>query len=95
MAIKFVRNAPPARLKAATKGSRGFKAPVTIAFAAGAMGILALSITQVGRISPKRGDVQGIVQQLRKGNPAGSTALPAGVQPTRGTKMWGKKTASR
>ena len=88
MAYKLDRNQKPVKTKPAKASG---KMPLAAGLAAGGFGIMALSMVYVGRISPKRGDVNAIAAQLRKDNPAGAHTLPAGVQPTRGTKIWAKK----
>lgn len=83
--------ARPARKSAiATEPNR---TPKVIAMVIAAVAALVFSLTQVARISPGRGDVSGIVQEMHKERPAAASTLPTRMDPTRGAKMWMKKGA--
>jgi hypothetical protein len=94
MAQKLSLNQRPVAKKSAVGSDRPNRLPVAIAASFGAGAVLIFSFTQVARVSPKHGDVAGIVQQIRKERPADATALPSRVDPTRGTKLWNKKHAN-
>jgi hypothetical protein len=81
----------PARNPAKAAGPN--RLPAVIAVVVAAVAVLALSLTQVARVSPRRSDVSGIVQEMRKERPAGTSDLPSRTDPTRGAKMWMKKGA--
>ena len=65
--------------------------PLALAMMAAGFATLAFSFTQVARVSPKRGNVVGIVKDLQSDKPKGASPLPPGIDPTRGTKLWVKK----
>jgi len=92
MAYKLDRSLKPVKTKSTPK--KGNKMPLAAGLAVGGIGVMLLSLVYVGRVSPKRGDVNSIAAQLRKDNPAGAHSLPSGVQPSRGAKLWAKKAAS-
>jgi hypothetical protein len=93
MAQKVVINQRPATKQARkSAGASGpNQLPKVIAMLVAAVAALAFSLTQVARISPKRGDVSGIVQEMRKDHPAAGLSLPSRSDATRGAKLWMKK----
>jgi hypothetical protein len=95
MAQKLTLNQRPAtkqgRKQAAPTNPN--RLPKVIALVAGAGALLALSLTQVARVSPSRADVNGIVKEIRKERPAANSNLPTRTDATRGAKMWVKKGA--
>lgn len=95
MAQKLSLTKPPV-VKQSRKASppKPNRLPAVAAMFVGAVAVLAFSLTQVARISPKRGDVSGIVREIRKEHLPGSSSLPNRVDPTRGTKLWAKKHAN-
>jgi hypothetical protein len=81
--VKMPRNAG--------RQAKSSRLPLAITMAAAGCATLAFSFTQVGKVSPKRGDVEKMVKQIQSEKPKDAKPLPAGINPTRGTKLWAKK----